>query len=211
MHMLNGHSGRARERPYMDHELVVLYETILRLEGFGPWYMKCFFVRFALATGMRVFELRVVQVVHVLLAYENPVILIPSGKGPRRNGQNGRERSVTVIPEFSHRLRKHMAKQARVPEDYLFWCNTPKQPPAKLTLERWWQYVAWDMARLRHVPIHQGARGTYASEEARRLTIHVLADQLGNTPNVLQKHYRRPIMGDVYSDKPPAWREVAAR
>ena len=194
--------------PYNDQELVRLYETMLRLESLHEWYMPCFSARVALATGARVFELRCIQVQDVLLEYDPPVIHIRNGKGPRQNGAKGRERYVQVIPEFAQRLRDHVAPRAL--DWYLIHGETPTNPLAKITLQRWWIRVI-NFAGLRIVPIHQGARGTHATQEIERLPIHKLADRLGNGVKVLEKHYRRQIIGKDYDHRNPQWWEVAAR
>jgi integrase len=197
-------------QPYNDKELVKLYSTMLDIEDLPRWAMQCLFCRTALATGCRVFELRLIQLTHILADYEPPVIFIPSGKGPRRNGGQGRSRYVQVIPEFSSRLRGYLAGRAGKPEEYLFYVENPMRPASKVTLQRWWLKVV-RFAGLRVVPIHQGARGTHITHEIERLPIHKLADRAGNSMKTCERYYRQQIVGRDYVMAEPEWRSIAAR
>jgi integrase len=199
--------------PLTDGELVRLYETVLFLEQYPKWRQPCFLVRCALATGARVFELRNIQIKHILTDYDPPVIFVPHGKGPRQNGGDGKARHIQVIPEFGPKLRAYVQQLNGngLPDHFLFHTGNPERPAAKLTLQRAWDYVI-NRAGIEYRPIHAGARSTHATWEADRLPPHKLGDRLGHTDQrVTEKYYRRQIIGRDYTTEAPRWRAVASR
>ncbi len=148
---------------FSDNEVLRLHDHLMKLENEPRWRPRIFFVRFMLATGLKLREALPIRMGDILLNYDPPVIFVKNTTAGATN------RFVQInsawCPEFRsyiEALKKHRSSDA-----LLFRGRVPDRPNARESLIGWWKEVMSE-AGLRHVSIEK-TRGRIGVWESKRL------------------------------------------
>ena len=192
-----------------DQELTTLHNWMNNHDSRPEWKREILWCSVLLGAGLRVNE-----GVNLKVEDCHPTMFhIIRGKG-------GKERWAEIIPELRDTIWASVEALRGRPNDYVFGSPELKfrmtdegEKFIRLPIDvrtgwNWWKRVL-EAAQVRYISPH-GARKTFATWEAERLSVHDLREQLGHSNyTTTEKYYRGSIPGRRYFKETPDWRRPA--
>jgi integrase len=190
-----------------DESLTALWKTFGKKWDDPEWKERICWAMLLLSTGMRIEEATQISVRNCSI-YPNAIKVI---------GKGNKWRWVEIDTHARPFISQYVEDQARSEKGYLF---PGQRKPKGLQEVRtcvsirkardWWGEVL-ELAGVEYISPH-GARRTFTTWNAERLSLQDMKDQLGHVElRTTEKHYRGSIPGRRFEKPKPQWIETAER